>query len=100
MTYELAKQLKDVGFPQKDRLEPMFYDTGKGQSAGKFEMLFVPNLSELIESCGDKFAHLKRYYPSGVWEAATDGFEQQAHSPEEAVAKLWLELNKNGTGTN
>lgn len=106
MNYELAKKLKDAGFPQgKTKFYWAFGRKGqrlhykltrKQQDSMLFvgvEVLSAPTLLELIEACGNKFAHLKRYYPSGIWEAATDGYEQQGSTPEEAVANLWISLH-------
>src|ERR1017187_10362718 len=73
MKYELAKKLKDNGFPQifdgdshwKDS-DDKFYRVAGGNFIGvncsdkipyhniPSEMSFVPTLSELIEACGDK----------------------------------------------
>lgn len=85
MTYELAKQLKDAGFPQKGMITPE-------------DMAYSPTLSELIEACGEKFEMLSRFNgckPEFQWEATglLEGVEM-GKSPEEAVAKLWLELTK------
>lgn len=95
MEYELVKQLKDAGFPVKEAktLEEMekSYDG----------WLIPPTLSELIEACGEDFNLLIRV-PDNTWEAG-QGFnhvfkEKQigasGSTPEEAVAKLWLQLNK------
>ena len=100
MNYALAKQLKDAGFPkdwsQMENHDPellvLSWDIyGSGYS---------PTLSELIEACGEDFRWLKlrtkdlwlaqgRPHPVGKKEPRC-----YAPTPEEAVAKLWLELNK------
>lgn len=108
MTYELAKELKEAGFPQTgehldyDRCPYMIYpdciDDGVSQNG-----CYVPTLEELIEACGDGFSHLVRYYIHDklYWEAETPkvniiGFSctSRCETPEEAVANLWLELLK------
>lgn len=105
MNYELAKQLKEAGFPQPNANNSDGLNGYKGTShQGKWltiingywfiDGVYIPTLSELIEACGDEFAYLKRYWPSKIWEAGCDTFEQQDSSPEEAVANLWLALNK------
>ena len=95
--YKLAKELKDAGFPQH-------------QPCGS--ECYIPSLSELIEACGDDFENLVRTDEKnlGVWFRAymtedafdelgipcvrdCDGFEG-GDTPEESVARLWLELNK------
>lgn len=87
MDYNLAKQLKDTGFPQMD---------GRYLNNGE---VYVPTLEELIEACGDGFQTLERY--KGVpdrWQANT--LKQKSFlgaTPVEAVAKLWLALNPKKT---
>jgi hypothetical protein len=98
MTYELAKQLKDAGFPFNWGVngDTMLYDD-------------FPSLSELIEACGDKFVlhspkskdiNEEYYTPSETeWTAysQTERFGTiiyKGSTPEEAVANLWLKLNE------
>lgn len=95
MTYELCKQLKDAGFPQKSAQEHPLYIKEYDKEAVQ-----VPTLSELIDACGDDFTNLNRFkekfqtnrsfpeapYKTGDW--------YWFDTPEEAVANLWLELNK------
>lgn len=94
MTYELAKKLKDLGFPQYYEKKPrMAFFSGDDNKSG--EDIYSPDLSELIEACGDKFFELQRDTDGG-WCAhdhespvcSTSGL-----TPEEAVANLWLALN-------
>lgn len=91
MNYELARQLKEAGFPQD----------GIGQFVDT--KLASPTLSELIEACGDDFDGLmpqRRVKNSlGKFVAMKDRYESLSdcffgETPEEAVAKLWLKLNK------
>jgi hypothetical protein len=91
MNYELAKQLKEAGFTQilLDRNYAGFKEKDT-----YVDGVYFPNLSELIEACGDKFWCLMqelegwsaRQYNNPEWTIAS--------TPEEAVANLWLELNK------
>lgn len=97
MNYELAKKLKDAGFPQSSGtyIKPN----------GKFEYIveygfqgedwaYVPTLSELIEACGDGFSMLCRE-ENNFWSVSPDGVEGINYkTPEEAVTNLYLELNK------
>lgn len=87
MTHEIMQKLKNAGF----LLHPLLENSN----------LFVqPTLSELIEACGEYFVSLTQY-ESG-WFRAEGNYPlydegtnwSDAHSPEEAVAKLWLTLNK------
>jgi hypothetical protein len=116
MDYKLAKQLKDAGFPvtsicigdkiwinkdnksiviSKDELEIAF-----NKIVVKGEWYKIPTLSELIEACGDKFNELIRYYQGDGFLACASGLgkdgmaiAEEGKTPDEAVAKLWLELN-------
>lgn len=91
MNYELAKELKDAGFPE---------NVANYSVAGRHGLLFFPTLSELIEACGriwvgpcelgwhsgfdgHPFSHLDEKRPQGC-----------GATPEEAVARMWLALNK------
>ena len=94
MNYELAKKLKDAGFPQnKNALE--------GRDAihinlDSFEESYIPTLSELIKECGDVCLMIGK--DRTVALNATNPMESDKKGsgsiPEEAVALLWLELNK------
>jgi hypothetical protein len=109
MNYELAKQLKDAGFPQNTDNQVLhpFFCTGwdKGNKCTKKDQCTVPTLSELIEACGGEFLDLSTIEGKDyVWEACGKYYCCDEHgegrkfgegkTPEEAVAKLWLELNK------
>ena len=110
--YKLAKQLKDIGFTQ-DGMGSLY--NGHSSMEGynnDYEEIYFPTLSELIEACGKPFRQLEKYeYTenrelSYRWEALAledspvnsrrfvDSFIGKGLTPEEAVAKLWLELNK------
>lgn len=93
MDYELAKQLKDAGFPvveKANRLPEHTYLTKN------LEYAYAPTLEELIEAvdkcCRGSFQLIK---VGGVWFARKDiqATEISNPTPEEAVAKLWLALN-------
>lgn len=95
MNYELAKELKDAGFPQK---LCSFSDCRHGMDEG-IECAYVPTLSELIEACrGSSHAQFKlswkrvfKNWRASVYNEGTvygDGSTSQ-----EAVAHLWIALN-------
>jgi hypothetical protein len=110
MNYELAKQLREAGFPNirvgeyfDHRIGSHSDDYGGSSDApchcneDKY-----PTLSELIEACGDCLSHIKKY--NGQWWAVSHcghvGHEPGGNNLEEAdpvidvaVAKLWLALN-------
>lgn len=95
MDYNLAKQLKDAGFPQEPLNCEHFVDDND-------EFIRNPTLPELIEACGDEFISLQRDYFMGrveVWLANYDNESgnncwTEGKTPEESIAKLWLKLNK------
>ena len=90
MKYQLALKLKNAGFP-KIRFTTF---TAKG-----------PTLSKLIEACGNEL-RLQSYWSENdlMWQADNsynfshvdnENFVAEIGStPEEAVANLWLALNK------
>lgn len=134
MNYELAKQLKDAGFPQEFSDEyrvdichefyctepdfpgqvPLWITSKEYRTrdlSAKTPILWEilckkPTLSELIEACGESFQDLEQVKERDdyKWEASADytccdehgeGRKYEGGStPEEAVARLWLELNK------
>ena len=97
MKYELAKELKEAGFPQiiKDTQYTGALECGHCGYFMKGEV-HIPTLSELIEACG-KYIELsngdvrfKDWYAS----AGKAGEEIEGKTPEEAVARLYIALNK------
>ena len=110
ISYELAKQLKDAGFPQHGR--GIFIGkqgTNIGDNVDIPWACYVPTLSELIEAClrmGDQknkpfFVKLVCSNPDPNSSIYSYGVQSEAQnirdityflSPEEAVAHLWLEL--------
>ena len=116
LSYELAKKLKDAGFPQENRKfyyefcpdednelvisDNAWHDTWT-QEWGDLHFLketkecACPTLSELIEVCGKKFSCLEKRTREDIWEAEYVGMVRgYGDTPEEAVTNLWLELNK------
>ena len=89
MTYELLKQLKDAGFPQNNH----YYC----REDGIISDVCIPTLSKLIEACGDRFEYVRRCedgeFVAGTYIEAKP-LEKGGSTPEEAVIKLWLEINK------
>lgn len=99
MNYELAKELKDAGFPQEYALckpRDNAYLFG-----GDKEAVFNPLLEELIEACECPRLLLMKSPWKGktLWQAfdSDDTFsseQAEGSTPTEAVARLWLVLNK------
>lgn len=103
MTYELAKDLKDAGFVWNTHT----LSNGECGICGKYMNLtdtasicesYYPTLSELIEACGPAYFCLSRR--DHIWKAEHPHkelrllVESSGLTPEEAVARLWLALNK------
>jgi hypothetical protein len=92
MNHSLAQELKDAGFPQRDR--------GNFVSPPDIEIInsplaiYVPTLEELIEACGDKFFRLVRKHDGTFLAESVDYDIGDGTTPAEAVARLWLALNK------
>jgi len=90
MDYKLAKELKDAGFPQTSG-DLLTHVNDEGVID---EVCMRPTLSELIEACGDK---ISLFGDKGSW-SATGNNPQRGYgggqSPDEAVARLWLALQK------
>lgn len=123
MTYELAKMLKDAGFPQirprslTKEVNPfsLIYPKEQKWFEGwpmrpapehspnaihiddtELKVLvgaYPPSLSELIEACGDELRSVERFGEN--WAAFRKVEESyQGFTPEEAVARLWLALRR------
>lgn len=104
MNYELAKKLKDAGFPHNWCSE----DDCSCLTNGKESECF-PTLSELIEACGTEFSELKLIIGYALddtewWACSRNKFNKEGKNirgaggmigktPEEAMARLWLKLN-------
>mgnify|MGYP003642108976 CR=1 FL=1 len=122
MTYELAKKLKEAGFPQIDmesgqrEVWPLVCDPDEMSDKEWNEKcndksVYVPTLSELIEACEKKSLGVmftNEFYEWNGWQALADvtsvnalsmgevgaDVEVKGSTLEEAVANLYLALNK------
>lgn len=102
MDYKLALKLKEAGFPQhfETGYHRAYYDEATQKqvfifkSLGK-EIILKPTLDDLIEACGDEFDFLERF-DDGKWNAIGINYHDSGlcDSAIEAVAQLWLALNK------
>jgi len=96
MDYELAKELKDAGFPQ------VFHPKGGMEFDGYLDEDYetgslgvaTPTLEELIEACGEEFGSLYQSHFGWIADKGLHELEQHGETPSEAVARLWLALNK------
>ena len=108
MNYELAKQLRANGFPQDgDGVGSWVCQHTERLCLDDFvdgddcDLCYAPTLEELIEACGTEFRSIVN---TGVstdveflleWVASSFTSEScTASNPTEAVALLWLALNK------
>lgn len=108
ISYSVAKKLQLAGFKEKNSLRA---DSKYMLEDGTYihqtilrdwipaEAVYAPNLTELIDACGENFGQLVRHY-LGVSYAA---FSETGHSDklkwesgktaEDATGNLWLTLN-------
>lgn len=120
MNYKLAKELEKAGFPQYLTIGSQYYtfishprmgvppqqavNTVLSEEHARIELkngwVKHPTLEELIEACGDGFRTLIK--DNGLYIAPNKNtVEYTTHdmswyeTPEEAVARLWLALQKN-----
>lgn len=116
MKYELARELKEVGFPMsRNRMWRLTYFNNEHKLVGagqgnnlirEEEFDFIPpTLEELIEACGDYVVlhNLSEGWMAGIGDKHSCGggyidsgleSESEGKTPTEAVARLWLSLNK------
>jgi hypothetical protein len=99
MNYELARQLKDAGFPQGGKgiwaLPP------DSIVAHYSDRVYVPSLEELIAACPrttNNGLFSISYVTQEYWVAGFEKYgllvpECWGSTPAEAVARLWLILN-------
>lgn len=100
MTYELAKQLKDAGFPVRSHSfdgDEWCMNCGKSDDTD----FCLPTLSELIAACGDGNFKLIRTRNGELWSCEMRnesgeylGVSLNHPTAEEAVGKLWLALKE------
>lgn len=95
LPYELARELKEAGFPVATSPCLACFKNGPGSVCSD---CFIPTLEELIESCGEKINLLvlgehgwvASFYDSEIQKNNVHG---GGKTPSEAVANLWLALN-------
>jgi len=91
MNYALAKKLKDAGYPQ-----PLIAYTHMWKRDGSGVKAYCPDLEELIMKCGDGHLSLLGSEKDGYVALLSEDNVKHAlgKTPIEAVANLWLEINK------
>lgn len=94
MDYKLALELKEVGFPHKHQFDAESECIYGANNVGEDHTVCYPSLSELIAACG-VFDALICTNRKPNWTATDgNGHDGEGDTPEEAVARLWLALNK------
>jgi len=107
ISYKLAKQLKEAGYPIHDVWDESMYNGEPTEKDFKYQWDKIsrnvsPTLSELIEECEkvipDKIwtLQINPYWGSNPDDAlyyVIKEYKIVGKTPEEAVAKLWLKLN-------
>jgi hypothetical protein len=105
MDYFLAKELKDAGFPQNGKNYETHTDIN---DSALVERIVNPTLSELIAACPTRMgaatfvlgaanegqAWVACYFDFGTNRGAE--LNETGKTPDEAVARLWLTLHRNG----
>jgi hypothetical protein len=107
VNYELAKQLKDAGFPQHDNVGSRFVwpENPDPEKTNAELRIYIPTLEELIEACGERFYQLTCVWGDDhgneQWEAIPVGhlllqkhYKGEGSTPTEAVGRLFIALNK------
>ena len=105
MEYKLAQQLKDAGYKQVIRFDSVYLYPNNNRfllseiADDLDNTVYEPTLSELIEACGDGFWRLefdeeREWTAYGAPDEEGKSFEIKCSTSKEAVAKLYLELNK------
>ena len=100
ISYKLAKELKDAGFPQL--YEQGDYIEDPNAPEDDIDGAYSPSLEELIDACGDEFETLspvKFEDKIHMWCVQGRGLKYTETSREEAVARLYLALKSNAEAT-
>lgn len=92
MDYDLARSLKDAGFPFKEcNFETCTYVGDSLDESGK--NYHYPTLEELIKACGETFWQLAAQNADWYARTLTEAEVAKGSTPTEAVAMLWLSLH-------
>lgn len=102
MTYQLARQLQDAGFPENPVGRLGTINAIEFMNGSEPSLVYRPTLSELITAVEPELIGLYINYPQEKWPAfkwVADGSLKRGattgvgSTPEEAVADLWLKLH-------
>ncbi len=100
MTYELAKELKEAGYPQKGKGE-WFNNSTHETTLNEFsDNIYAPTLEELIDACGNEIViEISKDNQTTAYEyehSNEDGtpYRYYGKNAVEAMANLWLGKKK------
>ncbi len=101
MNYELAKQLKEAGYPQNPIWECEECKNPDCPIRQKYKNeVHIPSLSELVKACGEDLRSISRWKANSsadTWQVMGERGVVKYHylgsTPEIAVARFWLALN-------
>jgi hypothetical protein len=95
MTYELAKELKEAGFPYKHGGAVVHTAACERRETFMCDAIYAPSIEEPIDACGEQFRIMGKsleWYANGFKHP--DNYTAGGSTSAEAVARLWLTLNK------
>ena len=108
ITAELARELKEKGYPQEGTLDKFI-----GGETSVFDRAYAPTTDDLLEQLGDEFYSLKRELKTHsdtsrgrggyagqmvteetIWYASSANhiYIKHGNSPVEALTRLWIAL--------
>jgi hypothetical protein len=94
MDNELAKELKEAGFPQSIHYNARgVADHLETEANGNTHIVSIPTLEELIEACGADFHSVEPVSYAPFLARGRQIVHATGQTPIEAVARLWLALH-------
>lgn len=94
MKDELLIKLKEAGFLQIGKGEFKYHYYRSGENLAEPPEVYVPTLDELIEDCPDHCGLQKDDFGWVMYVKGMIDTDTISKTPKEAVAKLWLKVNK------
>ena len=99
MNYQLAKQLKDAGFPQyrEPQLYPRDMEIGKVVPTMEEVMIagsYVPDIEELFEQIGENFGKLLKDGNQFYAYDKERTIDCEGDSPRDVLAMLYIALSR------
>ena len=97
MKYELVKKLRDAGFPYDWQDFDNHFPDLLVVNWDIYSKFYSPTLSEIIEACGENIKNIDFVHGMNLFIAySMESLDKKGEgiTTEEAIANLWLELNK------